>query len=373
MVGMDVLYKKVYLQSTLQFAGRMEEYFSRHTEDLAVFVVQPRLGQRNLFRRYHRGQLVQEQPVCSSSWLVSYYFRWFFNHIRLLLEHCPRDSKSLVFVSHPVGLFGMRLLKWRRPLVFAYLIGDYFPPDGLIMRAFEFLKRRCQARADFAFYLTDRINAKMNGGAVVASPTRRTVMWGLKPAVRYPSEPTDQFRILFVGVVKPNQGLEALFRFLSRNRAYLLRIVGTAEKGLYHRYTKLLNDLSLDGRVDFSNRSLYGDDFVRAAENCHAGIAMYDVSPGSFTHYADPGKIKTYAELGLPVVMTDISEIAGYVRRFHCGEVIGSEEELGPAFTRIREHYTDYIAGLQRFSAHFDYEPYYRQSFSALQDVWSSQ
>ena len=62
--------------------------------------------------------------------------------------------------------------------------------------------------------------------------------------------------------------------------------------------------------------------------------------------------------MGLPVVMTRISEIVPFIARFHAGEVIDSVADLPAALSRIRRDPTSYFAGCRAFAEHFDYRKY---------------
>ncbi len=365
---MSVRYRRIFAYGSLQFSGHSEAYLAAHTAELSVFIVQPRVGaHQNLLRRYRNGALLEERPVRSSQNLLLYYLLWYANHVRFLLRFCPRNETTVVFGGHPIVYFGMGLFRLLRPLRFSYWIGDYFPSHKLSVRLFERLKKWYHDRVDFAFYLTDAINRVMNGGAVADTPSRRTVMWGLEPFPAAPPPPLEPFTLLFVGLIRPGQGLEVLFEFLSAHRNYRLKVIGVCQPDYFAQLQSLLARLGLDGQVFFPNRFYSEPELLEVAATCHVGLALYDTAGANFTHYADPGKVKAYAEMRLPVLMTRISDIVPYVERFSSGEVIDNAGELGSAIERIRADYPRYQKGIERFIAHFAYEPYYREAFRALE------
>lgn len=366
---MSALYKRVFAYGSLQFCGHIEEYLAAHTAELLLFIVQPRVGATtNLFRRYRGGALLEERSLRSSQNVILYYLLWFVNHVRLVLSFCPRNERTIIFGGHPVAFFGMGFLKRLRPLAFAYWIGDHYPSPVLSVRLFERVKRWYHDRVDFAFYLTDAINRVMNG-EVTSTPARRTVMWGLKPFPVFSVPPMTPFSVLFVGLIRPGQGLEALFDYLAAHRDCRLSVIGVCQPEYAVRLEELLGRLELRSRVFFPNRFYSEAELLEVARTCHVGVALYDTSSDNFTHFADPGKIKAYAEMHLPVLMTRISDIVPYVERFHSGEVIDRSEEIGPALERIRSHYASYQEGIGRFIAHFDFEGYYRDAFRILEGV----
>jgi glycosyltransferase involved in cell wall biosynthesis len=363
-------YNRVFLYASLQFCGHIEHYFVLETQDLLVFFVQPRIGPHtNIVRRYHAGQLLEERTVKSSQPLFLYYFLWYVNHIRELFKFSRRGMKTLVLGGHPVVFIGMSLYRRLRPLVYAYWIGDFFPSKHPIIRCFEWLKKRIHDRVDFVFYLSNAINKAMNG-ELSNVPCRKTVMWGVNPFPIGPRGERVPFNLLFVGLIRPGQGLELLLQFMSEHRDYKLSVIGVCPEE-YHAILKAtINRLGLQETVFFPNRFYSEEELLAVAKRSHVGIALYDTSADNFTHYADPGKVKAYAEMNLPVLMTRISDIVPYVERFCSGEVIDRIDQAGEALERIRQNYPRYQEGVAKFNAHFAYQPYYQQSFQAFEECW---
>ena len=365
------VYERVFAYGSLQFCGHIEEYLAAHTTDLMMFIVQPRVGaHQNILRRYHKGRLVEERKVRSSQNLFFYYFLWYVNHVKQVLLFSPKGKRTLVVGGHPVVFFGMGLLKRVRPLVYAYWIGDYFPSSHPVIRLYEQVKKGYHDRVSYAFYLSDAINRVMNDGVVVNTPRRRTVMWGLKPFPAVSVPPPTPFTLLFVGLLRPGQGLEQLFDFLVLNPDCHLSLIGVGQPDYVAALQSHVQESGLAERVFFPNRFYSEAELVEAARTCHVGIALYDTAEENFTHYADPGKVKAYAEMHLPVLMTRISDIVPYVERFGSGEVIGGVEELKGALERVRTDYPRYREGVERFSEHFAFERYYGAAFVAWKECW---
>lgn len=365
------VYDRVFAYGSLQFCGHIEEYLAAHTVDLMMFIVQPRVGPHaNILRRYHAGTLVEERAVRSSQNLFLYYLLWYVSHVRELLRFCPKRERTLVFGGHPVVFFGMGFFKQIRPLVYAYWIGDYFPSSHPVIRLYERVKKWYHDRVAYAFYLSDAINKVMNG-AVVNTPCRRTVMWGLKLIPAVPVPPLTPFNLLFVGLIRSGQGLEALFSFLVRHPEYRLSLIGVGRPAYVAELQALLLQSGLTDRIFFPNR-FYSEPELRAvARTCHVGIAMYDTGGDNFTHYADPGKVKAYAEMCLPIVMTRISDIVPFVEHFRSGEVVDRRDQMGDALERIRLNYPQYQAGVARFNEHFEFGRYYGDAFKGIEECWA--
>ncbi len=365
-------YKNIFMYASLQFCGHIEEYFAAHTEKLVVYIVMPRLKNRgNLVRVYKSGKLVEEKKVWSSDNIFLYYLFWLWQYWKFILVYFGRKEQFVVLSGHPISFFGMSLQKFLRPNIrFAYWIGDYFPPVNLSLRLFEKLKKYYHDRVSYTYYLSDTINNIFNEGNVVDNERKKTVMWGVKPIITRKRDVKGRLNILFVGLVKEGQGIEVLLAFLAKHPDYTLNIIGICRDELFGNYQALIGQYGIGDHVFFPNKFYSDTELARVAKDCHVGIALYDIGKLNATYYTDPGKVKTYAELGLPIVMSNTSALVPYVKRFRCGEVVEfNKENLERSLLRIKKNYTQYQEGLSRFNKYFDYNTYYRQRFTTLENL----
>lgn len=286
-----------------------------------------------------------------------------------MLTYFGRSEHFLVFSGHPISFFGMTIQKLLRPgIAYAFWIGDYYPPVHWTLRVYEWVKKFYHDRIPYTYYLSDTINKIMNG-RVMKAYTKRTVMWGVAAPVNAKKSLGVKLKILFVGVVRPSQGLEEIFLFLKQYKNVSLRIVGVCGQALYTKYKQTIDEFHIESQVDFPNKFVDDEALKRLAKDYHIGVALYEKGKTTATHYTDPGKVKTYVELGLPVIMTDTSAIAPFIKRFHAGEVVSSISGLPSAIKKIKRHYAAYQKGLFVFAKYFEYEEYYRQAFVAFKRV----
>jgi glycosyltransferase involved in cell wall biosynthesis len=365
-------YESVFAHASFQFCGHIDEYLIKNTRRLCLLYCQPRFGEHHhVLRLYHEGELVEERAVPSSQKLLPYYFLWFWHHNRELWRFAGGfKGKTLVMCGHPIAFFAGALTRLFRKVVYAYWIGDYFPGDGFVIRAFERLKKFYHDHVRFAYYLTDAINRKFNGGCVRRDESHRTVMWGLQPFSDCAFPRNGSKRLLFVGLVRDGQGVDKLLDFMAAYEDYSLALVGVAANGYETVVRAAIDANGLADRVYFENRFHSEDELREIAKTCCCGLALYDLSQDNFTHYADPGKVKAYMELGLPVVMTRISDIVPYVERFKAGEVVDSLDDVCLAIERIASDPKSYAHGVAEFNGHFAYSPYYADSFKAMEGIW---
>ena len=240
---------------------------------------------------------------------------------------------------------------------YAFWVWDWFPPTRLPLKIYAAVVRYYIKRVDSAYALTQAI-ADMTGG------NASVVMLGMERMPCAEVERSRSNRILVVGQLRNGQGIEAALDFLAEHQEFSLTLLGAAANGFEQVIEERIRNCNLADRVEFPNRFVSQEELSDAAAKCFCGLALYDTAPNNFTHFADPGKVKSYLEMGLPVVMTRTSEIVPYIDRYKAGEVIDSLKELSVAVARIADDPKKYVSGTLELTRHFEFQGYYGERFS---------
>src|SRR3989344_1626793 len=96
-------YRNIFLQSSHQFIGNTLEYFVAHTEKLVVFIVMPRVENKdNAVRLYQYGELIEEKPFILSQNVFLYYLGWYLEYLKALRKYYTRKERFFAVVFHPV-------------------------------------------------------------------------------------------------------------------------------------------------------------------------------------------------------------------------------------------------------------------------------
>ncbi|MCL4359688.1 hypothetical protein M1555_00335 [Patescibacteria group bacterium] len=365
-------YKNILLYSSHQWCGNTKEYFAAHTERLGVFLLMTRIKtDASVFQLYEKGKLVKEIKTPLTDNFFLYYFLWYYHYIRVIFRYFPRSEKLIVICAHPYVFFASTIQKLLRNIDFVYYIADFYPPINLTMKLYERLKRFYHNGIKYRVYLGDGVNKIMNG-RVMDTPACKTIMLGVNP--KHIKRNIDKVKntLLYVGVIRPNVGLEIVYAFIRDNPEFKLKIVGVCDSGLFRKHQRIIAEYGISGRVEFPNRFFFDREMNEVSKRCFAGVALYQIDDTSTIYYADPGKVKTYTEMTLPVIMSKTSSIAPYVRKLKAGEVIDRTPEaiLGAA-NRIRNNYRTYINGVNKLNEIFEYEKYYGEKFGFLEKAFS--
>ena len=363
-------YKNIFLQSSFQFIGSTLEYFIQHTEKLVVFIVMPRVKNNdNVVRLYSYGKLVKQEPFILSENIFLYYLGWYVEYLKVLNKYCLKKEPFFAIVFHPIFFFGMSIQKLWKNIEFVYWVGDYFPGKNIIIILFEKLKKFYHGKVAYSCYASDIINKIMNG-KILESNIRKTVMLGVKPKEIIRTFDKNNFNILFIGLIKESQGLELFYDFLKMNKEYKLKVIGVCEKKLYVKYMSIIKRYGIGNQVYFPNKFFSDKELNEISKQCQIGIALYIADKSNVTYYTDPGKVKTYTELGLPVIMSNIPSVAPYILKFSAGEIVErNQSSLNAALRRIKKNYPKYVDGVEKFNRYFYFEDYYKKRFKFLERI----
>jgi glycosyltransferase involved in cell wall biosynthesis len=221
-------------------------------------------------------------------------------------------------------------------------VPDRFGYRSPATRIYDRLDRLCCLRADARVELSD------------AAREARAARHSLPPHAagahivpmgawtdRVPTTTPDAWRrprVAFLGHLVERQGvgtlLEALALLAERGVEVAVEVVGTGplEPQLRARTT----ELGLGRSVRFHGYVEDHEEAERILAHCSVAVAPYQRASGSFTRYADPGKLKAYLASGLPIVLTDVPPNAGTLAREAGAEVVDDDPAaLADAVARI--------------------------------------
>jgi len=363
-------YKSILSLATLQFDGHVTEYFRKNSEKLVAWYLLPRGGNiKNFVALYRNGRLIERKEFFSPRYLILAYAWYYLEFLYILIRYFPLGETFYFINFQPFFFFFRPVIRlfWR--IEYVYWVGDYWPMNVLSIRFFRMLMHYYHDRSAYTLYLSDRINKVMNYGRIVRSPGRGTVMWGIKPPTDYRHKRSTQtITLCFIGVLTQWQGIDALLSIVAKNPNMRLTLIGTGHPSLTKKYRRFIEEHHVSDRVIFPNRFFYGKELARLVRDCDIGVALYDTNPNTVSYYADPAKIKQYAEFGLPIIMTDSADIAGYISKYKAGVIVDRDpRHITRAIRDIKQHYERYTGGVKKFNDFFSYEVYYSRMFRFLE------
>jgi hypothetical protein len=365
-------YKNIFYIGSLLWAGNILEYYINHTEKLVVFYLLPRYEkQQNFVEVFIKGKLKNRYVLNSPKNIFIQYFFLPFQIIFVIKKYFNKNEFFYAVTYHPI-LFPIKfLLKSTRKFVIVFWIADYIKKGSYSQRLFQFLTSVYQRKNNYNLYLSNRINSIMNG-RVRNTDTDHTAMLGVKTFQHILSNSKrriNKIRLLYIGVVKESHGITEIINLIGKNDKIEISILGKCNNQLYIKYLNEIAIKNLSNRIYFPNKYFSDKEILIHAKKSHIGIALYPDNSDNIHYFADPGKVKYYCQLGLPVILSNSSEVSTYIKKFHAGEIIKLNiESLSIAINRISSNYSFYLHGLEKFCNYFNYEIYYRKKMIFMEN-----
>ena len=203
--------------------------------------------------------------------------------------------------------------------------------SSLLNIVYCFLDRFVIQRTDLHVELTQRAaKARQQRYGLKSSAAQVIIPVGVnsKLSPQSSSERFNSQRIVFLGNLNPDQGVDTLIRSMPLVRQQIpravLEIVGGGD--LLEKFKDLKNQLQLGQSVVFLGQ-LSPDEFRERLCVSTVGVAPYVDDKETFSVYGDPSKVKSYIECGLPVVMTNVPEVATELEENGCALLCKSNEQ----------------------------------------------
>lgn len=344
---------------------KVVEYFSEFSEDFYSYVY-PDPGKTTpaVFRYYHKGKLIWEKKY---SWykgknkviihLVQYfYFLFFLKKLRVRKSYIVVHSVHFVFFNSLVTLFTRN-----KPVLW---IGDGSAniPKSFLIYFLDRLGRFYINKLEYVYFASPKSRDQLLKNAELAK-NKKFIPLGVS---NIPAEKHQHPNLFgFIGNLREGLGLELVLDTARKNKNFYLEIVGD---GKYrNNLEKLAKEYEIGNRIKFLGYLEYSQ-MIKAASEWQLAFATYFPSDKNYTYYADPGKVKLYMELELPIIMTDITYIAKEIKDFKAGEIVKYESaDVALAIDKIQSNYPDYLHGIRRLKKHYFYKDVYKEGFSALE------
>jgi glycosyltransferase involved in cell wall biosynthesis len=363
-------YKNILLVGSILHAGNSVEYFKQNTEKLVVFYFLGTLREeKDFIQVYESGKLINTKIIHAPRTPLIYHAYIYLAYLRSLIKNFSHKDNIYVISFHPLFFIGNKFIRLFRNIIPVFWIADFLPkPSSIFLKFYQRVIMYYHKRNKINFYLGDKLNKLMNG-KILRTKISRTVMWGILLDENNTVKVPKRYDLCFIGVVRKGHGLDFAFKLLQKHKSLTIKILGECEGSLFSHYQSLIKSYGIEKRVKFENRYYKNKELQKEISSCSIGIGLYDTSKDDPIYYTDPGKIKTYTQFGLPIIMTNTSEIVPYINKFKAGEITGqSVDSFYNCVNKIKKNYQKYLKGVDNFNTYFEYNRYYNEAFRILKD-----
>ncbi|MDR0373373.1 MAG: glycosyltransferase [Nitrososphaerota archaeon] len=138
---------------------------------------------------------------------------------------------------------------------------------------------------------------------------------------RLDSSAVNRFKLVFMGHLVKNKGVDLLITalpdLLQMFPQVSLTIIGTGPEE--SNLKRVASSLNLDDKVFFTGYIKNHKQLEQTIAGCGVGLSPYVPDPNSYTFFSDVGKVKVYLACGLPVLITEVPEIATEIQNNGAG------------------------------------------------------
>lgn len=206
---------------------------------------------------------------------------------------------------------------------------DYVPnrfSNTILNALYHYFDRKCLEECKVVWNVSSRISsARREYSSINPKNTTKQIVVPLgvwyDRIVYTPFSKRKRHGIVFLGHLLEKQGVQIVIESLSEIKKRLpkvsLTIIGD---GPYKKTLMgLCKKLKISRYVSFLGYIKDHRVIERELAKNSLSVATYKPTKDNFSYLADPGKVKNYLAAGLPVVITDVPQIARDVAAKHCG------------------------------------------------------
>jgi glycosyltransferase involved in cell wall biosynthesis len=247
------------------------------------------------------------------------------------------------------ALSGLILQKLGRVKKTVYYVIDYNPDrfnNKILNTIYHLIEKTAAKYCDTTWNLSQAmIDARkkyqgFSGGNQLVTPIG---IW-FDRFERVPYEQVEKHTLVFMGHIIERQGVQhvvsAVPLIIKKIPDFHFLVMGGGD--YLDELKKLAKNLNIENYVTFTGYVDRHEEIEEKLAKCAVAIAMYEKYYNgklNLTHFADPGKIKSYLAAGLPILLTDVPPNARDIHEKECGMIIEpTPESIAQAVINLMEN-----------------------------------
>ena len=254
---------------------------------------------------------------------------------------------------------------------------DYVPrrfKNPIFNHVYQKIDNYCSRECDWTWNLSsimierrkERIGPERTGRQIVVP-----IGSNFERIERYPAEKVSRRRLVYMGTLRPNQGIELAIRAFPLVKRQFpdaeLLIIGSGP--LEHKLKSLVKEMKVKDVV-FTGQIPDHRKVEEILSGCGIGLATYEPSQETYTAFTEPGKVKVYLACGLPVIITKVPQIASDIESRKMGVVIDySIQDLVEGVTKLIDEEDTYFAARDaaiKFASEFSWSKIFDRAFETV-------
>jgi anaerobic magnesium-protoporphyrin IX monomethyl ester cyclase len=359
-------------------------FFASNKENFA-FIEHPfsvnKIDKRSKVTLYEKGEIKSVRRGAKIKGLEIFYFiRDFFYTIYFVATSGKKFDVCIA--ADNLNAYSAWFLKITGKIgKLVYWTIDYSPvrfENNLLNKVYHLIDRFCCYRADLIWSSSERARgARVKNGMNIKKMAPEIIVRDgchFKEIRRQEEGKMNRFRLVFMGHLIKNKGVELIIRTLPELiRSFpqvTLTIIGSGEEE--ENLKNLAKSMGLEEKVDFTGFIKEHKDVEKIIAQCGLAIAPYVPDPNNLTFFSDVGKVRIYLACGLPVVITNVPEIAKEIEEMKAGIIFEyNEKDLFNKLSvllRDKELYSNYHRNAIEFVRQLDWKNIWNEAMKKTLD-----
>ncbi|MBP7087902.1 MAG: glycosyltransferase [Candidatus Omnitrophica bacterium] len=372
----------------------LEDYLKERAGHLAVIGFMSPFASYNEARCTSYDNNLKKKEFFLPSFIIKKVYSWnkplmvfsFLLYVIIVFSSVRRlRQKFDVFIGVATfsSLLGIILKKMGYVQKVIYYCIDYYPRqkkvnfDSLINIIYRYIDAWLIKKADIIWEISPKIKKGRFRYAKIEPDSYQSLIVPLGYSSNIqrdcPFEQRERWTLGFIGTLSQNQGLQlviqAMPELIKQFPEIKVKVIG---HGPYFLPLKeLAQRFKVEDRFIFHGFIKDEEKVYDILSTCMAGLATWTNEEDDNSLYADPGKPKLYALLGLPIIITRGPYVSDLIYKLKAGEVISYDiNDFIAAVKQIfksKENYLLYEKGLEEFRKYCLADKIFDETFKQIQ------
>lgn len=300
-----------------------------------------------------------------------------------------KEPFDIYFGADPLNAFsGILLRTLGKVKKVVYYNIDYTPQrfeNPLLNYIYHLIDKICCYTADANWIGTERTTLARSANGVSKERTKNIIVvrdgtHSLKTSVR--DSEINKNTIVYVGYVLEKQGIDLVLDSLPEIKKEIpgIKFIVIGKGPYLPVLEEKVQKLKLGDIVEFRGFVKSDKEVQDIVKNCGIGVAPYVEDKNSFTYYSTSGKPVLYLGSGIPVVLTEVPEIAKEIHEKKAGIMINYNKKkfVQAVLTILRDkkEFNEYRENARVFGKELDWSDIFEKSvyetvksFDSLEDT----
>lgn len=380
--------KKIIIATHVYATGPaqdLREYLLNNKVGKLLFVGHPLFFDKKLngsgYEIYRNGKLIKEKygKIKKIIEPISYI-----KDIILNIVWCHKSGKrwDLYIGSNNLNAFSGIVLKWLGKVdKIIYYVIDYNPKrfeNKLLNKIYHFLDQFCVRHCDETWNLSSRMEPARQKYFSFTGGYQKVIPVGIwfDRIKRLDYSEIEKYKLVFMGHILKKQGaqyvLDAIPLIVKKIPDFKFLVIGAGDYlNVLKQKTK---SLGIEKFVQFTGYIKKHEEIENMLVRCAIAIALYEKKDEggnlSFTHFADPAKIKSYLASGLPVLLTDVPHNAKEIEKNKCGIIINyNKDQIANAVINLMQNENklkEYKKNAVNYAKQFDWNLIFKSNLERI-------